>query len=281
MYKGKVFSSQSLVFIGIQCICIILCITQCWGQAAISANPPRLYYSLMPGAAGSQKVYLTNPGDKPLEVSVSLGDWNYDSLGNNKLYEQGTLKTSCANWLQIFPGSYFTLAPKGSQELTINATMPKDADTSLSVHTAILYFTQLNPENSPNKKGAAIKISLRMAVKVYINLAIDNSKDIEIENLFDTTIVSPDKKRIRNLCLNFKNTGELWLDGNIKWQILNESTGKEIKIKPTNFFSLPGDNRYQFVPLPENLEKGKYSATAIINYGNNDELKIAQLEFAY
>lgn len=263
-------------------ILLVLALTtcQCWGQGAISANPPRLYYTLMPGSMGSQKVQLSNPGDKPLEIGVSLGDWNYDSLGNNKLYEQGTLKTSCANWLQIFPGSYFTLAPKASQELTVNVTMPKDADTSLPVHTAMLYFTQLNPENSANKKGATIKISLRMAIKVYVNFALDNSKEIEVENLFDITKIGLDKKPVRYLCLNFKNTGGLWLEGSIKWQILNESTGKEVKIQPTNFYSLPGDNRYEYIPLPADLEKGRYSATALITYGNKDEVKIAQLEFA-
>jgi hypothetical protein len=32
--------------------------------------------------------------------------------------------------------------------------------------------------------------------------------------------------------------------------------------------------------LPKDLKKGKYTATAVINYGNKDELKVVELEFA-
>lgn len=261
---------------------IILTCLQAWGQAGITTSPPRVYFRLLPGSSGPQRIRVSNPGAQPLEVGVSVSDWDYDSLGNNRVYDAGTLKTSCAKWLQVLPGTFFTIAPKEFQDLTVVLTVPNDADTSVAVHTAMIFFTQLNPIGyAKAANGAVLKEVVRMGIKVYQSFSGENNRDVEITNFQDHIRLDTNKKETRYLELNFTNTGKIWLEGKIQWQLLDLASGKKIKMDPQLFFSLPGDHRIVLQDLPADLKKGKYSVSAIINYGNKDELKIAELDFQY
>jgi len=68
-------------------------------QAGMTVSPGKLYYKLAPGGTGTQKIVVSNPNNKDLEIGVSLNDWDYDSLGNNQTYDAGTLKTSASEWI--------------------------------------------------------------------------------------------------------------------------------------------------------------------------------------
>ncbi len=240
--------------------------TQVDAQAGMATSPARVYYHLLPGSSGIQRVRVSNTGNQPLEVGVSVSDWDYDSTGNNRIYDAGTLKTSCAKWLQVLPGTFFTIPPKESQELTVNLTVPGNADSSVPVHTAMLFFTQLNPLGAgKNTKGAVIKEVMRMGVKVYQNSGKENLRDIEINNFQDREKPDTQKKMVRYLELGFTNTGKTWLEGKIQWELLDLATGKKIKMEDQHFYSLPGDHRIISQHLPPELKKGKYSVSAIIN----------------
>lgn len=274
---------------GLSCfLCLCLGLTIFWGfpargQAGIATDPARLYYHLPPGSSGIQRVRVSNTGSQPLEVGVSVNDWDYDSLGNNRVYDAGTLKTSCAKWIQVLPGAYFTVPPHESQELTVNLAVPAGADAGVPVHTAMLFFTQLNPQASTQAtNGATIKEALRMGVKVYQNYGGGNLRDLEITNFQDSTRMDKDKHKIRFLELSFTNSGKIWLEGTIRWELLDLANGTKLNMKEQRFYSLPGDQRIVIQNLPPGLKQGsKYSVSAIVNYGNKDELKIAELDFQY
>ncbi|MHB1922363.1 MAG: fimbrial biogenesis chaperone [Chitinophagaceae bacterium] len=262
---------------------IMLVNMQAWGQSGITTSPSRIYFHLIPGSSGAQRIRVSNPGVRPLDVGVALGDWDYDSLGNNQLENAGTLKISCAKWIQILPGTFFTLPPNSFQDLTVSLTVPNDADTSVPVHTAMVYFTQLNPigYTKSTTKGAVLIEAVRMGVKIYQNYTSENKPDVEITNFQDLKRLDANKKEIRYLKLSFTNSGQLWLKGKIEWELLDLASGKKIKMLPQYFYSLPGDHRIVLEDLPNGLKKGKYSVSAIINYGNKDDLKIAELDFNY
>jgi len=250
------------------------------GQAqGISSSPSRIYFTLQNGLSGTQHLKVSNPGSRPLSLGISVGDWNYDSLGNNKMYESGTIKSSCAQWLKVLPGSYFTLQPGAEQNLTIEINVPVNADTSMKVHTAMIYLTQLNASDSKSKQGAALKVRVQMGIKVYHSFSEQSKPIMDIVNFKDTVLVKENNVLQKGLCLQLQNIGDLWVEGVVKWELLNEQNGKEQKLEETKIYSLPGDNRFILKALPNNLPKGKYSVSAIVNYGNKDDLKIAELEF--
>lgn len=253
--------------------------SQLFAQAGLTVSPGKMYFRLAPGATSSQKVVISNPNNRELEVGASISDWDYDSLGNNRMHDAGTLKTSCANWFKILPGSYFKLQPNERREVTINFTVPADADTSTAVRTAMIFLTQLNPADSKAPNGAALKVTVRMGVKIYHSFVEEDKRDIEITNFRDIRQQLADKSSTNALELEFRNTGRIWLEGKVKWELLNAQTGETTKIDDQEFYALPEDNRLIRQRLPANMKKGRYTATAVINYGDKDELKVAELDF--
>jgi hypothetical protein len=266
-------------------ILYILCVTMLGfsqnllAQAGMTVSPGKLYFKLAPGANGTQKIVVSNPNTKDLEIGVSLNDWDYDSLGNNQTHDAGTLKTSAAEWIRIMPGSYFTLRPGEKRELDVVFTVPADANTEIPVHTAMLFLTQLNPGDGRAADGTSIKVSVRMGIKIYHSFSQSDVRDIEVLDFTDVLPDKEDKTTGGYLELKLSNTGKQWLEGKVKWEILNTQTGEKKKLDDQEIFSLPGDQRLVRQVLPKDLAKGKYVATAIINYGDKDELKLVELEF--
>ena len=268
---------KNLVIFSALCLLSCICTVQVNAQAGMTVSPGKLYYKLPAGGSATQKIVVSNPTDIDLEVGVSVNDWNYDSLGNNQTFDAGTLSTSCADWVTVLPGSYFTLRPHEKQELNVVFNVPAGANQSVPVHNAMVFLTQLNPGDAKTSGGTSIKVSVRMGIKLYHSFAQSEERDIDIVNLKD---VADTGANAGYLELAMKNTGKIWLEGKIKWELLNTQTGEKKKMEEQDFYSLPGDTRLMRQQLPPGLPKGKYTATAVINYGNKDELKIAELEFA-
>ena len=248
-------------------------------QAGMTVSPGKLYFKLVAGASGTQKIVVSNPNNKDLEVGISMNDWEYDSLGNNQTYDAGTLKTSAAEWIKVMPGSYFTLRPGEKRTLDVVFSVPSDADTEIPVHTAMMFLTQLNPGDGRAADGTSIKVSVRMGIKVYHSFSQSDIRDIEVLNFTDVLPEKGDEASSGFLELKLSNTGKQWLEGKVKWEILNTQTGEKKKLSEQEIYSLPGDQRIVRQLLPPNLAKGIYTATAVINYGDKDELKLVELEF--
>lgn len=245
-------------------------------QTGISISPPRVYYVIGPGQSQTEKVVVSNPSrDYPLELAVSFEDWAYDAYGDNQMYQAGTLATSCAAWLSV-PEAYFSLAPGESKEIDVQMTVPVGyQNDTVSVHTAILYVTQLNPRDGVDQQGANIRIAVRTGIKLYQRLPGNFNPSLEITNFRYA------QEDVPALILHFDNDGDVWADGRISLELLNQATGAKRLVPDELFYSMPGDQRQKYLTLPEDLEAGKYIATAIVNYGEANTVKIAELEFTH
>ncbi len=254
---------------------VILSIPLAWSQAGISVTPGRLYYKLGLGESSSQIIKLMNPNDKELEIGVSFSDWNYENSGANHILESNSLPNSCVNWIQVLPSSYFVIQPGETKEIEILFKVPTDANTAIPVHNAMVFFTQLNPGQAKDESGAAIQVTVRMGVKIYHSFSQKTEPVIEIadfKNYIDT-----DKAKF--VKLQIANNSTIWADGKVKWELFNNNTGKKSNLNETDFFTLPNDLRELHFQLPKNLEKGKYTISAQLSFGETDVIKVAELEF--
>lgn len=248
---------------------------QATGQVGISVSPPRLYFELNPGVSGTNKVKVTNVSSKnSLDLAITLGDWEYDEKGENLMFEPGKLPTSCASWISVGQGNYFSLKPGESKEINITLTTPRSLDTKHPVHTSLLYITQMNPNNEVNDQGADIKVNVRSAVKIYHRVQKSKTQKIDIQNLAYN-------KESKTLDLLFNNLGNSWADGSIFLELLNNQTGKQIKLQPTVFYTLPGNKRIVHLDLPKDLPKGRYTATVLIDYDDQNNIEAAELNFTH
>lgn len=245
-------------------------------QTGLSVSPPRTYFTLSAGQTETKQILVSNPSKtKTLELSASFSDWEYDSIGNNVMAEAGELSNSCADWVDILPQTFFSVAPGESYELDVRMNVPDNLSDDEPVHTCMLFITQINPSDGKNEQGANIKIAVRSGVKLYHRKAEARNPDIEIMNFVYS------KEQPNQLRFDFKNTGNIWIDGIISCDLLNQETGEKINLDEVIFYSMPGDYRYLYFDLPEDLPEAKYIATAIFDYQNASSVKMAELGFDY
>lgn len=247
-----------------------------FAQTGLSVSPPRTYFTLGPGKSETKKILVSNPSKtNTLELSVSFNDWEYDSLGNNVIVETGRLAASCAEWIDILPQSFFSIAPGASHEIDVRMTVPEILNDSIPVHTAMVFITQINPSDGVNEQGANIKIAVRSGVKIYHRNSVKRDANVDVQGF------AYNKESPRQLKFSYGNIGNVWTDGTISCELLNQETGKKVKLNDVIFYSMPGDKRNVFLELPDGLEPAKYIATAIIDYEHAASVKIAELSFSY
>lgn len=249
-------------------------------QTGIAIGPPRVYFTIGPGQSQTEKILVSNPSkDYTLELGISLEDWEYNERGDNIIHPAGTLSTSCAAWVSV-QEAFFSLGPGESREIEIQMTVPLDhapdgtAASTPPVRTAMLYVTQLNPRDGVDETGANIRIAVRSGIKLYQRMPGPVQPSIDITNFR-----LEDENDEKHLSLHYVNNGSIWADGVINIELLNQQTGAKITIPEVRYYSMPGDNRIQAIPLPADLAPGSYIATAIVDYGDSRSVQIAELEF--
>lgn len=265
---------KKLHFIFLCLICSMYSLV--YAQTGVSVSPPRLYFESGLGNSGTQMITVTNVSAKnSLDLAVSLGDWEYNDKGENLMSAAGTLPVSCAGWISVKKeDNYFTLAPGQRKDIDVTVTVPNTLSDQLSAHTAVLYVSQMNPVDDVDNKGANIKVSIRSGIKIFHKLPSANTKKIEIKNLIF-------EKSAKTLNLFFENQGNVWIDGKVSGDLVNTQTGKKISIDQIIFYTMPGNRREIDIPLPASLEKGKYTASVLIDYGDSNNLEVGELKFTY
>ena len=255
---------------------LLLSFSQVYAQTGLSVSPPRTYFTVSPGQSETKQVLISNPSKtNTLELSVSFGDWEYDSIGNNVMAEAGTLANSCAEWVDILPQSFFSVAPGESYELDVRMNVPENLSNDMPVHTCMVYITQINPVDGVNEQGANIKIAVRSGIKLYHRSDVPRDANVEITNF------AYNKESPNRLKFAFDNVGNVWTDGVITCELLDQNTGRKIKLEDVVFYSMPGDERQLFFNLPQDLAPSKYIATAIFDYEHASAIKMAELSFDY
>lgn len=242
-------------------------------QVGLSVSPPRVYYSLDAGETGSQRVLVNNISNEyPLHLSFTFGDWKYDEYGNNRMFPPDTLDNSCANWLSLPEGAYMTLEPGESREVNLTMTVPTEMGREENVQTAMLFVTQMNPVDGVDAQGAAIRINVRQGIKIYRKGDAAEIRRVDIKNLAYN-------KEAKMLELTFANDGNSWVNGWVDTSLFNRNTGKEMNLDTTDFYTMPGDLRIMAIPFKQELEKGEYTATVMIDYGDVTTIEAAELQF--
>ncbi len=244
-------------------------------QVGLSVSPPRVYYTLGAGESAAQQILVSNTSNQhALDLSITFGDWKYDENGNNIMLPPDTLLNSCASWLSLPEGTYITLGPGESRNIGLVMTVPSGIEAAENTQTAMLYVTQMNPVDGVDARGAAIRINVRQGIKIYRKGRQPEQKQLEIMQM------SLDRES-NIIGLNFHNKGNSWVNGILKATLFNRTTGKEVSLGETEFYTMPGDQRKMGIPMKEIPGKGDYTATVILDYGDETALEAAELEFSY
>lgn len=204
-----------------------------------------------------------------METGISLADWTRDSTGNIIYYPAASQSASCAAWLKVLPGERFSLQPGETRQFSV--IMQPSAKTD-SLKQAMLFFTQLNTDSAKDKNGLHIQIAVRVGVQVIYTPPGLHKKEIDILAF---------SQNRDSLHTTLQNTGQLEANGKANCELLHLTTGKKTVLPGADFYTLPGARRVLRWLLPAGLEKGKYTATLMVDVGMEEELKIGELDFNY
>ncbi len=239
---------------------------------SISVSPPRTYFNLNAGEADQKKILIMNPSKtETLELSISFNDWKYDEFGANIILEPNSLPNSCAEWIKVLPSTVLTLKPGEEKEIDIQINVPENVNQE-DVHSVMMYVTQTNSVERNGQGGELVIISLQTGVKIYRRPNVGRNLDIEF-------IDYQYSKANNQLILKLENTGNIWAEGIIKNELINQENGKQIELDELVFYSLPKDKRTIIIKLPKDLPKGEYLVTSTFDLGEKDLLKVAELVF--
>lgn len=242
----------------------------CFAQSAISTSVSRIYFT---AASNKEQIFVVHNPDtaNTLELELSFQDWQYDSIGNNKIYDSGTLANSLSNYLNLPSGNHITLPPGATD--TIHIAIQHIQNDNIPVRTAMLYLTQLSRDKEQNQ--AFIQTLVQMGIKVYYKNEEYPEPKIDLGNFS----LDQADHGTKDLKLSIHNRGNIWLDGKIHYELFNLETREMIKLDGIEFYSLPDDRQWINISLPDNLKEGSYIAYAQLIPATNNGINNVELIF--
>lgn len=249
-------------------------------DVGVAVSPSHINFNLKPGESKTYEVKVTNETLKKRSFSVSLKDFDMNNAGKSNFQDSGSSKYGMSNWLSIAP-TFFELKPGEVQKVNVTLSVP---DTGFSNRAAwsVMFIEErkqreaLDNEASDKKISLGVIPSFAFGVYLYQNPPTVQNNKVEITNF---QLQNGKETNQRNIELTLKNSGDGIATCVSYIELTNQTTGKQQKLMVKRFVVLPGYTRNYLFALPTNLEKGKYSAVGVLDYGSKDIVEAAELEF--
>jgi P pilus assembly chaperone PapD len=210
-------------------------------------------------------VSLSNTSDKPVQATISRGDWDRAENGDNRFFPSGSTPNSCGTKLNASPAS-LRLEPHSSRLVRLSVT----TDSALTRECWDMVFIEELPQHTTVNRNS-LEFSFRTGVKIYL-LPPGMQPSAAVENM---VVVDSSKRAI---AVQFHNTGATHLvaKGRLEFRRLDNGLVRQVEI--AEFPTLPGAIRRVVVEVPTDLTPGDYIALATIDFGGA-ELVAGQIDF--
>lgn len=234
----------------------------------LGIHPTTLYFNLGSGQSETQVIHISNGSDKKVQYRVYLNDWIRDSTGGHEYYRADSISRSCARWLTINK-NFVELQPKEAVDLTVKMQLPDSPSAAAEMKWAMLFIETVEEQvNGGSKQAqATVRNLLRLGVHIYQTPPTLTNKEVRI---LDVKADDSTENAYNIVC---KNTGDIMLECKAYIEVTSITDGKKTKLDAVEYPLFPGQKRYVLFELPKNLPKGKYSALAVIDAGEDMSLE--------
>ncbi len=249
-------------------------------DVGVAVSPSHINFNLKPNESKTYEVKVTNETLINRSFTVSVKDYDVDKAGKTTFMEAGASKYGMSNWLSVSP-SFFELKPGMVQKVSVTLAVPDTGFTNRAAWS-IMLIEEKKQRESLDSKSESKKISLGVipsfgfGVYIYQNPPTVQNNKVEIKNFVLHKSADSTQKSVE---LVLQNMGDGIASCVSYIELTNLSTGKQQKLLVKRFTILPGYIRNYMFSLPTNLEKGKYSAVGVLDYGSKDVVEAAELEF--
>lgn len=245
--------------------------------AGVAVSPSKVIYNAKYGTSQTRDVRVSNDSKKTVKFQISFNDFMLSRTGKPLSVKQGESKYGLSSHISAIP-SYFELKPGATQVIKVTLNIPNNEEANISGWTlmAIDEITERAPLSA--KKGdktiaLGIVPSFGFGIYIYNNPPGVKNTNVEIEQFAVKDTLG--KKRLEMTVHNVGD-GIGFCAGYAELTYL--ATGKIHKIKGKTFTILPGFYRDFVYEIPAELPKGKYSVVGVVDFGNDAEIKAAELD---
>jgi len=253
-------------------ICTVLFSQTLFAQN-LGVYPTELNFALTKGQSETQTVTMTNGSKKKVQFRLYLGDWLRDTLGEHSYFKADTLKRSCSKWVTINK-NFIELEPGQTQQVTVKLQAPDNDEAFTEMKWSMLFVETVEEKvaNDATKKQATINNLLRIAIHIYQTPPTLTNRQVKVESFKR----SPDNSNTYRLeCFN---VGNVMIQCKSYLELSSLADGKKTKMDPVEFPMFPEQKRFVVFRMPVNLPKGKYSALAVVDLGEDIPLEAMEGE---
>lgn len=236
----------------------------------MNVNPSTLTFNLAPGTTETKYISVRNITTKKHTFQLSLADWYRDSLGNHVYLKPGAIKQSCTSWVKLGV-NVVELAPDQVVDIPVTLDVPADFKEEEGMRWSMLFIQNYISDDSTTQKAARITTTIREIFRVGLHI-YQTPPSITAKSALAVSL-NKDKKNADTYVFEMKNTGPTMLNCYAHLELTNIESGTEFKLDVQDFPVFPGGKRLVDFKLPPTLPKGKYSALAILDYGENSPLE--------
>ncbi len=252
----------------------VFAISTCLLAQDFEVAPIRLNFRGEPGDTETRIITVKNHGNTKENITMTMRDYVVHRHGSREILPSGSTRNSIANWVTLNP-SFLELQPNESKEVQVTFQAPVEDDVTskwgiLSFASAI----ERTPYSADRDVQTGIFISGRIDAYLFYNPVTERDPNIVISNLREVTAADD---KVRKFAVNIDNLSNITTGSELYLIASNLRTMEETKFQTHRVRLYPQSSRTIELPLPDELEKGKYSLAAIIDYGSRTNLKGTQI----
>lgn len=250
-------------------------------ETGVAISPSTLRFNVKPGTLQTKTIKITNDTRRSYNFQVGFQDYGPGADGEADVPTDKYSMYSLSRYCIVTP-TLIEIGPRQSKTITVTVDIPTGDSLAVSMWT-ILDIDQIlerekleSPNTNPNAVSMGIKNSFGFGINIYQNPPNVTITNVEITKMqfFKKTEKIP---YLITMEANNSGTGIGYCLYYL--EMTNLVTGKLRTLKVKQFAIFPGYTKHFNFELPEDLEKGPYSAIAVLDFGNKEELQTAEIEF--
>jgi len=250
-------------------------------EMGVSVSPSTMRFNVKPGNLKTMTLKMTNDTKKLYNFQVGFQDYGAGEDGSVDSPVDKYSRYALSKYVVVSP-TLIELKPRQTKVVTVTVDIPSGDSMAVSMWTILTLDQVIErekleiPTTSPTAIGMGVKNSFGFGINIFQNPpnVIVNNVEIMAMNFNKKTATSSN-----NIFMKAKNAGTGIGYCLYYLELTNLVTGKQTKLKVKQFAIFPGYSKEFKFELPPDIEKGPYSAMAVLDFGNKEELQTAELEF--
>jgi hypothetical protein len=244
----------------------------------ISVSPSSIRLSIKPGTSETKTIRVSNSTNQVFKFKVSFNDFIMNDQGKPMQIKNGESKFGLSKWIVASP-TFFELAPSSAQTISVTVDVPA-GDTNSHAAWTIIMIDQITERQALTEPEGGNTIAMGIVPSFGFGVYLfQNPPDVKGNQVAITSFAFLKNDTVNQLNVGVRNIGDGIGFCKLQVELTSTSDGKNTSLPIRKFTILPGAVRTFSLQLPSNLTKGPYSAAALLDFGNQEVIEGAELEF--